>query len=353
MGLTKMGRREFLGTSAAAVAGLPFAFSPVATKAAPKKGKQVLISISSANGLKAVELAVRQMEAGDDPLDAAIAGVNFVENDPDDYSVGYGGLPNERGIVELDAAVMHGPTHCAGAVASLQNIRNPSKVAKLVMEQTDHVLLVGDGALDFARAQGFKEEDLLTEKARRIWLYWKQTLSPVDDWLPPPPDQVDPDIKALVERITGTIHLGALNRAGDLSCVTTTSGLFFKLPGRVGDSPIIGAGLYVDNEIGSVGSTGRGEANLQNLCSFQAVQLMKQGLDPVDAGLEVLREVAKHTTEKHLLDEQGRPNFGLKFYLLRKDGQYAGVTMHGSSQFAVCDENRGARLEDCVALFTP
>ena len=351
MTMTKMGRREFLGTSSAALAGLPLAFSPVAAKAAPRKGNQLFTAISSANGLKAVELAVKQMEAGDDPLDAAIAGVNLVENDPEDYSVGYGGLPNERGDVELDAAVMHGPTHRAGAVASLQKIRNPSKVARLVMEQTDHVLLVGEGALEFARAQGFKEEDLLTEKARKIWLYWKQTLSTVDDWLPPPPDEVDPDIKALVERITGTIHIGAINRASDLSCVTTTSGLFFKLPGRVGDSPIIGAGLYVDNEIGSAGSTGRGEANLQNLCSFQAVQLMKQGLDPVDAGLEVLQEVAKHTTEKHLLDEKGRPNFGLKFYLLRKDGRYAGVTMHGPAQFAVCDDKRGARLEDCVALY--
>jgi len=277
--------------------------------------------------------------------------VNLVEDDPEDYSVGYGGLPNEEGVVELDAAVMHGPTHRAGAVASLQNIRNPSKVAKLVMDQTDHVLLVGPGALAFAKAQGFKEENLLTEKARKLWLYWKQTLSPVDDWLTPPPDQVDPEIKAIVERITGTIHLSARNREGDISCVTTTSGLFFKLPGRVGDSPIIGAGLYVDNEIGSTGSTGRGEANLQNLCSFQAVQLMKQGLGPVDAGLEVLREVAKHTMEKHLLDDRGRPNFGLKFYLLRKDGQYAGVSMLGPAQFAVCDENRGARLEDCATLY--
>jgi len=331
------------------------------------------------------------MLEGADTLDAAVAGVAIVEDDPDDISVGFGGLPNENGVVELDAAVMHGPTHRAGAVAALQNTRNPARLAQLVMEQTDHVLLVGKGAVEFARACGFPKEDLLTEKARKIWLYWKQNLSQQDDWLAPPPEDVDPDVARFFkldrkpagkpvapqkatsptpksssgspppqtsqrsvgerfERPTGTIHCAAMNAHGDLSCVTSTSGLAFKLPGRVGDSPIIGAGLYVDNAVGSCGSTGRGEANLQNLCCFAAVELMRNGLAPADAGMEVLRRVAAHTTESHLLDDAGRPNFGLKFYLLAKDGRHAGVTMWGPADFAVTDPD-GTRLEKCLSLY--
>jgi N4-(beta-N-acetylglucosaminyl)-L-asparaginase len=300
-----------------------------------------------------------------------VAGVTLVEDDPEDFTVGLGGLPNENGVVELDAAVMHGPTHRAGAVASLQNIRSAARLAQLVLEQTDHVLLVGEGARAFARAQGFEEENLLTEKARKIWLYWKQTNSARDDWLPPPIDQLDPAVRDFfklsddegpggstaryqrseaIDRPTGTIHCGCINAAGDISCTTTTSGLAFKIPGRVGDSPIIGAGLYVDNEIGSCGSTGRGEANLQNLCSFAAVELMRGGATPEEAGMEVLRRVARHTTESHLIGEDGNPNFGLKFYLLNKQGQHAGVSMWGPTEFAVCDET-GPRLEECAFLF--
>ncbi|MFV1967770.1 MAG: isoaspartyl peptidase/L-asparaginase, partial [Pirellulaceae bacterium] len=255
---------------------------------------------------------------------------------------------------QLDAAVMHGPTHLAGAVAALENIRFPSRVAKLVMEQTDHVLLVGEGALQFAKAHGFPEENLLTEKARKIWLTWKQTMSERDDWLPPPETSSaakdDPETAAILKnRPTGTIHCAGRDAQGNLSCVTTTSGLAFKISGRVGDSPIIGAGLYVDNEIGSCGSTGRGEANLQNQCSFAAVELMRNGMTPPEAGLEVLRRVAKHTIPR-LRNETGRPDFGLKFYLLRKDGLYAGVSMWGPAAFAVTDE-KGIRLEDCLALY--
>lgn len=342
-------RRTFLGTTAAAAVALPGGLVKPPEVLA-KRGSPGYRAVSSANGLASVTRAVELMRGGEDPLDAAIAGVNLVEDDPDDFSVGLGGLPNEDGIVELDAAVMHGPSHSAGAVASIRNIRNPSKVAKLVMEQTDHVLLVGEGALTFAKRMGFEEENLLTEKARKIWLYWKQTLSDRDDWIPPPPEEVDEDVRNIVERITGTIHLGAMNPDGNISCATTTSGLFMKLPGRVGDSPIIGAGLYCDNEIGSCGSTGRGEANLQNLCSFHAVQLMGQGMEPVDAGMEVLKAVARHTKATRLLDDEGRPNFGLKFYLLSKEGKYAGVSMWGPAQFAVADQ-KGARLEECAALF--
>ncbi len=332
-------------------------------------------SISSANGLEATRRAYELLVAGTDTLEAAVAGVTIVEDDPQDMTVGLGGLPNENGVVELDAAVMHGPTHRAGAVAALIGVRNAARLAKRVLEQTDHVLLVGTGAREFARAQGFPEENLLTEAARKIWLYWRQTNSDRDDWLPPPVDQLDPAVKAFfklndedappardaserksriprseADRPTGTVHCACINSQGDISCTTTTSGLAFKIPGRVGDSPIIGAGLYCDNEIGSCGSTGRGEANLQNLSSFAAVELMRNGASPEAAGLEILRRVATHTTEPHLRDAQGRPNFGLKLYLLNKQGQYAGVSLYGPSKFAITDE-AGSRLEECAFLY--
>lgn len=352
-------RRHFLASAGGLLAGLPFASRLGAGSPAirQRNGEYPILAIASRNGLGAVQRAYELIAKGSDPLDAVIAGVNLVEDDPEDTSVGYGGLPNEDGVVELDAAVMHGPSHKAGAVAALRNIRNPSSVARLVMETTDHVLLVGEGALRFARAHGFKEQDLLTEKARKIWLKWKQSLSPKDDWLSPPEDDQKTGSARLFDRPipqgsirTGTIHCAAMNRSGDISCVTSTSGLAYKIPGRVGDSPIIGAGLYVDNDVGSCGSTGRGEANLQNLCSFHAVELMRGGMSPKDAGLEVLRRVASHTREARLLDEKGRPDFGLKFYVLGKDGSYAGVTMWGPARFAVADR-KGARLEDCVYLY--
>jgi len=347
-----LSRRRFLGVSAGAALAFPLTHSlaPASSQTQVVRGKQSAIAIASENGLKAVELAYEQMVHGADPLDAAIAGVGLLEDDPDDHTVGYGGIPNEDGVVELDAAVMHGPTARGGAVASLQGIRHPAQVAKCVMEQTDHVLLVGEGALRFARAHGFKEEELLTEKSRMIWLYWKQTHSVNDDWLPPPAEQVDPEIRAFVGRSMGTIHLGAMNERGDLSCTTTTSGLFYKIAGRVGDSPIPGAGLYVDNEVGSCGSTGRGEANLLNLSSFLGVELMRNGMSPVDAGMEVLRRVASRTKQAHLLDSEGRPRFGLRFYLLNKKGEYAGVSMWGPGGFAVADA-KGARIEECACLF--
>ena len=298
-------------------------------------------------------------------------------------SVGYGGLPNEDGVVELDAAVMHGPTHRAGGVGALRGIRHPAQVAQLVMARTDHVLIVGEGALRFARAHGFKEENLLTERARKIWLYWKETMSKKDDWLPADDTAVDPDVASFFKlsgrltpeenalakadgetaarkrrkkkagkfvRPTGTIHCSVINAAADISCTTTTSGLAFKIPGRVGDSPIIGAGLFVDNAVGSCGSTGRGEANLQNLSCALGVELMRNGASPKEAGLEVLKRVAANTKEKRLLDENGRPNFGLKFYLLNKKGEYAGASMWGPAEFAVTDK-KGTRLEKCVHLY--
>jgi len=355
-------RRTFLTGTAGALAGMSMAAGlasaadqerikalPPAARKLPEKGKFPLKAISSANGLEATRKAYQMLLEKRDPLDCVVAGVNIVEDDPADNTVGYGGLPNEEGVVELDAAVMHGPTHRAGAVASLRGIKNPSKVAKLVMEQTDHVLLVGEGALKFARAMGFKEENLLTEESRKIWLYWKQTLSHDDDWIAPPLEDQDPAVREFFKRPTGTIHCSGMNADGDISCVTSTSGLAFKLPGRVGDSPIIGAGLYVDNAVGSCGSTGRGEANLANLSSHAAVELMRSGMSPRDAGLEVMRRVAD-TTVPRLRDKKGRPSFDLKLYLLCKDGTHAGISMWSQNRFAITDSH-GTRHEDCVALY--
>ncbi len=340
-------RRTFLGTAAAATVAAAEARG--VERVADRRRRPV--AIASANGLRATARAIELVHQGADPLDAAIAGVNIVEGDPNDLTVGYGGLPNEDGVVELDAAVMHGPTHRAGAVAALQGVKFPSRVAKLVMERTDHVLLVGEGAQRFARAHGFPIENLLTERARKIWLHWKETRSDRDDWLPPPDEQLDAEVRHFFgKRPTGTIHLSVLDLNGDLAACTTTSGLAFKIPGRVGDSPIIGAGLYVDNDIGSAGSTGRGEANLANCSCAVIVELMGRGMSPTEACLEVLRRVARHTKEKRLLDEKGRPKFNLSFYAVRKDGAYGAASMWSGARYAVHDGTRN-QLKECAYLF--
>ncbi len=310
-------------------------------------------AIASANGLKAVTRAMELIQQVADALDAVIAGVNLLEDDPTDQSVGYGGLPNEAGVVELDASVMHGPTGRGGAVAALQNIRHASCVARLVMERTDHVLLVGTGALQFARAHGFKEENLLTDEAREAWLRWKETLSSQDDWLPPH-DLESRDIgqglrQAL--RHYGTIHCNAVDRRGGVSGCTTTSGLAFKIPGRVGDSPILGAGLWVDNDVGAAGSTGRGEANLLACSSVMIVEWMRQGLAPTDACLRACRRIATQTKMKRLLDEQGRPRFNVTFYALTRSGAHGGASLWGGMQYAVHTGEGEARLLDAAHLY--
>jgi N4-(beta-N-acetylglucosaminyl)-L-asparaginase len=283
---------------------------------------------------------MEMIQEGMDPLDAVVAGVSIVEEDPNDHSVGYGGLPNEDGVVELDSCLMHGPTNRGGAVASLRGIKTPSRVARLVMERTDHVLLVGEGALRFAKAHGFEEVNLLTDEARKIWLEWKENLSETDDWLPPhePGEAADSmDARRSLGELTGTINCNAVDANGNIAGVTTTSGLAFKIPGRVGDSPIIGAGLFVDNEVGACGSTGRGEANLLNLSSFLIVENMRNGMSPEEAGLSALKRVAEKT-EPRLRDEKGRPAYQLRFYALNKRGEYAGVSMWSSElQYAVHD----------------
>lgn len=350
---TKFSRRTFIKTGACLGALTLAAQGKSLGRAKSQAGDLTpggIRVVSSGNGLRATEKAMEMLKAGADPLDAVIAGVNIVEDDPNDMSVGYGGLPNEDGVVELDAAVMHGPTHDTGAVAALRNIKNPSKVAKLVMERTDHALLVGEGALRFARAHGFREENLLTENARRIWLRWKENLSEKDNWFPPKSDKLSADLEPFV-MIYGTINCIALDARGSLAGVTTTSGLSFKLAGRVGDSPIIGAGLYVDNEVGAAGSTGRGEANIQNCSSFMLVEFMARGASPEEACLRTLERIAAKTKgQPELLDEEGKPDFGLSFYALNKKGEYGSAAMWSGGKFAVHD-GRENRLRECAYLF--
>lgn len=344
-----MERRSFLkeaglGAGALAVSGIGQADESL--KAA---GPTVIVSKDkTATTAKVMAL----LAGGADALDAVIAGVNLVEEDPDDITVGYGGLPNERGVVELDASVMHGPTGMAGAVAALQKIRYPSRVARLVMEQTDHVLMVGEGALEFARAQGFSEENLLTEKSRKIWLHWKQTLSDKDDWIPPPEAEWSSEVRDYL-RTYGTIHCSAIDMKGNLSAVTSTSGLFMKLPGRVGDSPLIGCGNYVDNEVGSCGSTGRGEAVILSNGSHSVIENLRRGMTVEQAALKVLEWIVDHTKSPRLLNALGKPDFNVNFYVLDKKGRHAAASIWSGPTYTVQDGTESRTLPSAYLFSTP
>ena len=358
-------RRDFLKTSAGAGAGAALGMVPATLKGAPAvlKGQEVTpVAVSSANGLRAVGRAVEVIQAGGDPLDGVVQGVNLVERDPEDTSVGYGGLPNALGVVQLDSCLMHGPTRGAGAVAALEGIKTPSRVALMVMRYTDHVLLVGEGAQSFAVSMGFEVEDLLTEEARRRWVEWRARLGD-DDYLTPE-ESAEP-VEAFTDpmeygdalmdshdgiRPQGTINCNAVDRHGNISGVTTTSGLAFKIPGRVGDSPIIGAGLYVDNDVGACGSTGRGEAVIKTCGSHSVVELMRGGMHPRDACLEALRRVVRWTTEERLLDGEGRPNFNVNYYAVDKRGRHAGAAIWSGARYAVSVAGE-ARHEDSAYLF--
>ncbi len=351
-------RRDFLRVSVVGGAAtlLPGARVVGAAARAPSARAGGPIAIASRNGEGAVARAIEIIQSGGDALDAVVAGVNLVEEDPEDTSVGYGGLPNEEGVVQLDSAVMHGPTARAGAVAALEGIKYPSKVARLVLQRTDHVLLVGAGAQRFARMHGFPVENLLTEKAREIWVKWKENLSNQDDYLPPhglDDRDIGMDLR-LIEHTYGTIHCSAIDLAGNISSVTTTSGLSFKIPGRVGDSPIIGAGLYCDNEVGAAGSTGRGEANLENCACFLIVERMRLGDGPQQACLYACQRIAEHTRLARLQDEQGRPNFNVQFYALNKQGEIGGAQIRrgeGKRNYFAAADADGTRLVEMAYLF--
>jgi N4-(beta-N-acetylglucosaminyl)-L-asparaginase len=413
-----MDRRDFVKSSAAGIvaAATPGALAAVTPSAhagaEPRRAPSVLtravrpVVISDLSGIRfknggpesAVERAFRGITEGEDVLDALIAGVNIPENDPTEMGIGYGGLPNADGVVQLDSCCMHGPRRWAGGVAALEGIRTPSLVAQAVAELTDHHLLVGHGAQAFARALGFEvEDDLNTAESRALWLEWRRRVDP-SHWLDPverlrgqglPGEDTDPDhierrpgapgrasaggrqgrrssgrmrefadaaLDAGLSMVDdglipahsfwGTVNCDGIGPDGEVCGVTTTSGLSWKIPGRTGDSPILGAGLYVDNDVGAAGSTGRGEANLYNLSSFLVVELMRQGMNPKDAGMATLRRIQSNTVEPRLLDSRGLPSFDVRFFILNKQGEYAGVAMYGSSEthYAVCTENGAEEL---------
>lgn len=369
--MSVISRRDFVVTGAAGAIAAGAALRTEAAGQAPAvRGSSRPVVISSANGNRfknggsttCVEEAFRRLTTGTDVLDSLIAGVNIVELDPADTSVGYGGLPNADGVVQLDSCCMHGPKKRAGGVGALEGVRTPSLVAKAVMEYTDHHLLVGAGAQTFARNMGMQiEADLNSPRSRELWLEWKRRVDP-EHYLNPATrgaaafaagQQMVAD--GLIDRdhFYGTINCNGLSPKGELAGVTTTSGLAWKIPGRVGDSPILGAGLYVDGEIGAAGSTGRGEANLYGLSSFLIVESMRQGKSPKDAGMEALRRIRANTIEKRLRNGRGEPNFNVTFYVLNARGEHAGVAMYGGAGavYAACGEN-GPENRPIEALLT-
>lgn len=358
-------RRDFIRTSAGVGAGAALGALPTPVLGAPAVVLRSVTPtcVASANGLAAVARAIEELGRGASTIEAVVRGVNLVEEDPEDTSVGYGGLPNEHGVVQLDSSLMHGPTRGAGGVACLEGIKRPSLVALDVMRYTDHHLLVGQGAQDFAVSMGHQVEDLLTPETRRRWVEWRARLSPDDDYLTPeesgeriPRMRGSGDFgDGLLDshdgyRPQGTINCDIVAPNGDLSSVTTTSGLAYKIPGRVGDSPIVGAGQYCDNDVGAAGSTGRGEAVIKTCGSYTVVEMMRNGRSPTDACLDALRRIVHLTVEKRLLDENGRPNFGVNYYAVNKRGEYGGAAIHAGSRFAVCVDG-DARLEDAAYLF--
>jgi N4-(beta-N-acetylglucosaminyl)-L-asparaginase len=356
----KISRRDFVVTSTAGLAAAAHASNQAPTMMTRKTVKPVVIS--SANGYKfknggtvtCVEQAFAQMTSpstgGRDVLDALVAGVTIVELDPLENSVGYGGLPNAEGVVQLDACCMHGPKKRAGGVAAIEGVKTPAQVALKVMQETDHHLIAGKGAQDFARSMGFEIlADLNTPESRKAWVEWKRRTDPLH-YLDPIKREAELHrvtmemvAEGLINRnhIYGTINCNGVNASGDVCGVTTTSGLAWKIPGRVGDSPILGAGLWVDNSVGAAGSTGRGEANLYNLSSFLVVELMRHGAHPKDAAMEALKRIKASTVEKRLLLANGEPNFNVNFYVLSNTGDYAGVTLYGGEdvKYAVCTEH--------------
>ena len=383
-------RRDFITTTVAGSIAFGAAAPETANGAAQAPGSSASagkrpIIISAGNGFEYLDAAYEFLKGGGDTLDAAIRVVKGPEDDPKDDSVGLGGLPNEEGVVELDACCMHGPSRRAGSVGGVRNIRNVSLVAKAVIEHTGHVMLVGEGAERFAVAMGFPRENLLTERSRKTWLLWKEFHSS-DDWWGPGlahPDWrapeniaandswqqgilrltqraadlgIEPEFRtAAVRKVlfppTGTIHCSALNEKGEMSGITTTSGLAYKLPGRLGDSPIIGAGCYTDQDVGSAGATGSGEENIKVAGAHTIVENMRRGMSPQEAGMDALKRIVRNYGG----DERKLRFMDMTYYILRKDGAYAGVSLWDGYEpgkphrIAVHDGTR--RAEKTVALF--
>jgi N4-(beta-N-acetylglucosaminyl)-L-asparaginase len=345
------------------ISGAALAYAGQAAAATPK-----MVCIASGNGLRATQRAMDMLKSGADTLDAVIAGVNILELDPEDTSVGYGGLPNEEGVTELDASVMHGPTRRCGAVGGIRGCRTPSKIAKLVMEQSDHVMLAGQGADKFAVEMGFPTESLQTEKSRLAWVVWKQSMRDKDghsNWGPgldTAPQKATAELKRLfphadedtlawaremaIHPPTGTINCLALNMKGEMSGTTTTSGMAWKIPGRLGDSPIIGAGLYVDQDIGAAGSTGRGEENIRIAGAHTIVENMRHGMSPKEAGLDALKRISRNFRN----DKAWLSKVDINFYALRNDGEFAGVSLWKNNSRFTVNEGNQSRYETCAWL---
>ena len=391
-------RRDFLATAALGSLGLgaealarrqqyPGHDEPSEARTAGSHKRPIIVC--ARNGFAYLDRAYDFLSQGGDTLDAAIKVVTGPEDDPNDTSVGLGGLPNEEGVVELDSCCMHGPTRRAGAVGAVRNIKNVSMVAKAVMEHTGHVMLVGEGAERFAVALGFPRENLLTDHSRQIWLLWKEYHArdwwgpglADPHWRPPEPQPAggkpqsqlwrermrrlqemaanvgiapeirDEAVRQVLFPPTGTIHCSALNEKGEMSGITTTSGLAFKLPGRVGDSPIIGAGCFTDQDVGSAGATGSGEENLKVAGAHTIVENMRRGMEPKEAGRDALKRIARNYD-----NDMNKLRFvDMMYFVLRKDGAYAGVSLWAESskgerrQFAVHDGHK--RTEQTESLF--
>lgn len=380
-------RRDFMQSAiaGAAVLGLPDSAHPQTSSGQGGGEAKLPVLISAANGFKYLDEAYSLLAGGGDTLDAALKVVQGPEDDPNDESVGLGGHPNEEGVVELDACCMHGPTRTAGAVGAVRNIKNASRLANTIRLHTGHVMLVGEGAEKFAVAQGFPRENLLTEKSRREWLLWKETHS---DWWGPslaspdwrtrlrksahadewqerldrmktvaaeigiPPEARMEAIRNVMFPPTGTIHCSALNMKGEMSGCTTTSGLAWKIPGRVGDSAIIGAGCYTDQDVGSVGATGSGEENIKVVGAHTIIENMRHGMSPLEAGMDALQRIVRNYNG----DKERLQYVDMIYYILRKDGAYAAVSLwegYGDEtnphRIAIHDGTK--RLEKAVSMF--
>lgn len=388
----KFSRRDFIASAAITSAALtvdgltPNALAQANTPGPSNTASKKPIIICAANGFNYLERGFDVLRKGGDTLEAVMAVIRGPEDDPNDDSVGFGGLPNEEGVVELDSCCMHGPSRRAGAVAGVRNIKNVSLLAKTVMEHTGHVMLVGEGAERFGYAHGFPKETLLTEPSRKTWLLWKETMSTQDWWGPgladpnykfPDEDQnaqqyyerrmaemeklageigiAPEDRKLAIYKVlhppTGTINCSSLNERGEMSSATTTSGLAWKIPGRAGDSPIIGAGCYCDQDVGAAGATGNGEENIRICGAHTIVENMRRGMSPQEAGIDALKRIARNYNN----DKRKLQYLDMQYYVLRKDGAYAGVTLWGQRAngedkfFAVNDGT--PRREKLVALF--